>query len=166
LRRNGFKSLKDVIPLLDTLPVRAAAVSPLDSTTFSHVAEMMLTKKRETGLTWRSILIRMNREDLATYRETIAEVIEPIVKLGLYIYMLLNNHAVVLMNAHHGHFIIKNSWGYPNDVVPYGLDIPLRGNDKVYTLEYLELFLPMTTTFSAENETRGVYTSDAYIHVR
>ena len=41
----------------------------------------------------------------------------------------IENHAVVLMNAHHGHFIIKNSWGYDNDVVPYGFDIPLQGKD-------------------------------------
>ena len=166
LKRNGYKSLKQAIPLLDTMPARVAAVSPLDSSIFSQVAAMMIAKKRETDLTWRSILIRMNREeDSATYRETIAEVIEPIAKLGLYIYMLLNNHAVVLMNCHHGHFVIKNSWGYPNDVVPYGFDVTLQGKDKAYSLEYLELFIPMTTTFATENETLGLYTSDEFIHV-
>jgi hypothetical protein len=165
LRRNGFKSLIQAIPLLDTMPARAAAVSPLD-TSFSQVAAMMIAKKRENDLTWRSILIRMNREeDRDTYMDTIREVIEPIAKLGLYVYMLLNNHGVVLMNAHHGHFIIKNSWGYENDVVPYGFDIRLHGKDKVYSLEYFELFLPMTNTFSRENKTLGVYTSDEFIHV-
>jgi hypothetical protein len=157
LRRNGFKSLIQAIPLLDTMSARTAAVSPLGSS-FSQVAAMMIAKKREADLTWRSILIRMNREDRDTYRETIA-------KLGLYIYMLLNNHAVVLMNCQHGHFVIKNSWGYKNDVVPYGFDIRLQGNDKAYSLEYVELFLPMTTTFDTENQTRGVYTSDELIHV-
>lgn len=166
LRRNGFKSLIQAIPLLDTMPPRAAAVSPLDSASFSQVSAMMVAKKREAELTWRSILIRMNREeDRETYMETIREVIEPIAKLGLYIYMLLKNHAVVLMNAHHGHFIIKNSWGYDNDVVPYGFDIRLQGKDKDYSLEYFELFLPMTTTFDTENQTLGVYTSDKLIHV-
>lgn len=166
LKRNSYKSLKSAIPLLDTMPPRAAALSPLDSEKFSHVAEMMIAKKREADLTWRSILIRMNRrEDMDTYMDTIREVIEPIVKLGLYVYMLLDNHAVVLMNCQHGNFVIKNSWGYSNDVVPYGFDIPLQGKDKAYSLEYFELFLPMTNTFSRENETRDVYTSDAFVHV-
>lgn len=166
LKRNSYKSLKRAIPLLDTMPPRAAALSPLDSAKFSQVVEMMITKKQEADLTWQSILIRMIREeDSDTYMDTIREVIEPIIKLGLYVYMLLDNHAVVLMNCQHGNFVIKNSWGYSNDVVPYGFDIPLQGKDKAYSLEYFELFLPMTNTFFRENKPGGIYTSDKFIHV-
>jgi len=155
--------LKDTIPLLDSMPPRAAAVSPLDSTKFSHITTSMIARKNAKGLTWRSILIKMDSD---TYIETITNVIEPVVKLGLYVYMILDGHGIVLIDCVGKQFVLLNSWGYTNDVVPYGLNLRLQGNDTQYTIEMLELLLPMTTEFSDANPTRYIYTNNEFLHVR
>jgi hypothetical protein len=164
LKRNDYKFLKDAIPLLDTMQPRAAALSPLDSSLFSEVVQMMKDKKE--GLTWRPILIKVEKD---TYQNIIKNVLEPIGKLGLYVYMMLKGHGVVLMNSLDRHFLIQNSWGYQSDAVPYGTDgtdIRLQSDDKVFEIQYLELFLPMKTTFSEENQTHEVYTNNDPLHVR
>ena len=166
LKRNDYKFAKDAIPLLDTMPPRAAAVSPLDSSLFSEVVDRMIDKKQESGLTWRSILIKVEKD---TYKDIIKNVLEPIGKLGLYVYMMLKGHGVVLMNSLGNNFLIQNSWGYQSDLVPYGTDgtdIRLQGDDKVFEIQYIELFLPMTTTFSEENPTQPVYINVEPLHVR
>ena len=163
LKRNNYKWSKDAIPLLDTMPPRAAAVSPLDSSLFSEVVDSMIDKKQESGLTWRSILIKVEKD---TYKDIIKNVLEPIGKLGLYVYMMLKGHGVVLMNSLGNNFLIQNSWGYQSDLVPYGSDIRLQGDDKVFEIQYVELFLPMTTDFSRKNPTHEVYINVEPLHVR
>jgi hypothetical protein len=166
LKRNDYKFAKDAIPLLDTMHPKAAALSPLDSPLFSRVVHSMIDKKRELKLTWRSILIKVEKD---TYQNIIKNVLEPIGKLGLYVYMMLKGHGVVLMNSLDGHFLIQNSWGYQSDAVPYGTDgtdIRLQGDDKVFEIQYVELFLPMTTDFSEENPTQPVYINVYPLHVR
>jgi hypothetical protein len=163
LKRNGYKLLRDAIPLLDTMPPRAAAVSPLDSSLFSEVVHTMISKKQESGLTWRFIMIKIDKD---TYQTIIKKILEPIGKFGLYVYMLLDKHGVVLMNSLDGHFLIQNSWGYQSDAVPYGTDIRLHGDDEVFEIQYVHLLLPMTTEFDRDNPTREMYTNNEYIHVR
>lgn len=153
---------KEAIPLLDTMPPRAA-MSPLDSVLFSRVVDRMKATKQRLELTWRSILIKVEKD---TFKDIIKNVLEPIGKLGLYIYMMLEGHGVVLMNSLDGHFLIQNSWGYQSDVVPYERYIRLQGDDKVFEIQYVELFLPMTTTFSEENPTHEVYLNVESLHVR
>ena len=163
LKRKDCKFAKEAIPLLDTMPPRAAAMSPLDSVLFSRVVDSMNAIKQQLELTWRSILIKVEKD---TYKDIIKNVFEPIGKLGLYVYMMLEGHGVVLMNSLNGHFLIQNSWGYQSDVVPDGTDIRLQGDDKVFKIQYVELFLPMTTTFSEENPTHEVYLNVEPLHVR
>lgn len=163
LKRKDCKFAKEAIPLLDTMPPRAAAMSPLDSVLFSRVVDRMKATKQRLDLTWRSILIKVEKD---TYKDIIKNILEPIGKLGLYVYMMLEGHGVVLMNSLNEHFLIQNSWGYQSDVVPDGTDIRLQGDDKVFKIQYVELFLPMTTTFSEENPTHEVYLNVEPLHVR
>ena len=163
LKRKDCKFAKEAIPLLDTMPPRAAAMSPLDSVLFSRVVDRMKATKQRLDLTWRSILIKVEKD---TYKDIIKNILEPIGKLGLYVYMMLEGHGVVLMNSLNEHFLIQNSWGYQSDVVPDGTDIRLQGDDKFFKIQYVELFLPMTTTFSEENPTHEVYLNVEPLHVR
>ena len=78
LKRNDCKFAKEAIPLLDTMPPRAAAMSPLDSVLFSRVVDSMNAIKQQLELTWRSILIKVEKD---TYKDIIKNVHEPI---GLY----------------------------------------------------------------------------------
>jgi len=164
VERNNIKRLDDpdISRLIDTFSERIAVVLPLDNPTFIQYRDQMLDRKREMNLMWKPITIGFVDTFLPKgispklhLKNMMDQVVEPILKLNLYVSMLLEGHSVVLANYADGKFAIKNSWG---ELITYSdLSLKVTLNSQTFDLLFLTLMLPMSTTFSYEHHKIPTY---------
>jgi hypothetical protein len=95
---------------------------------------------KSIGFRWYEWYIEINKDNI----QILFTMIDKITKQNFYVQLSTQSHALTIVGTRNRNYIIKNSWGYPEDIIPMDLtQFNLPGMDKPAIGQFISFYLPI-----------------------